>query len=107
MLFKNKLFGCMKVQNFLDSSVPMQLNFLENTKCKYKVVIKTLDENEDLRTPKSISILVEATSEATVIPKSLKIFKSCGQNETLHEDPWQLRILVLRKNKSLSVQGPM
>ena len=97
----------MKVQNFLDSSVPMQLNFLENTKCKYKVVIKTLDENEDLRTPKSISILVEATSEAMVIFKSLKIFKSCWQNETLHEDPWQLRILVLTKNKSLSVQGPM
>ena len=76
MLFKNRLFGCMKVQNFLDSSVPMQLNFLENTKCKYKVVIKTLDENEDLRTPKSISILVEATSEAMVISKSLEIFKS-------------------------------
>ena len=100
----------MKVQNFLHSSVPMpflKLNFLDNTKCKYKVVIKTLDENEDLRTPKSISILVEATSEAMVISKSLEIFKSCGQNETLHEDPWQSRILVLRKNKSLSVQGPM
>ena len=29
-------------------------NFLDNTKCKYKIVIKTLDENEDLRTPKAI-----------------------------------------------------
>ena len=37
------------------------------------------DESEDLRTPKSISILVEATSEAMVISKSLEIFKYWGK----------------------------
>ena len=37
------------------------------------------DESEDLRTPKSISILEEATSEAMVISKSLEIFKYWGK----------------------------
>ena len=78
----------MEVQNifcllyFPHNYVPMpflKLNFPDNTKCKYKVVIKTLDENEDLRTPKSISVFVEATSEAVIISKSLEIFKYWGK----------------------------